>query len=209
MILIVAAMDSEVRDLIINFKEKSLFNDKKYYYGTINNKNVLVLITGVGKTNASACLASLLMVENVVSIINVGFVGAKGNFEIGEVVLVEKTIYGDVDVTPFTNYELGQIPKMPKYFKSDEITFKEFNKTINKTAALKTQDKFVLKTSEDNLIFDMEGASFYHVSHLFNKPIIAIKVVSDLIGKESQLENYLEFEKNSSNIIKEIIYKVI
>lgn len=209
MILIVTAMESEAKDLKKGFQEKILFNNHKYYQGIINNKEVLLLITGVGKTNASTFLSSLLMKENIKSIINIGYAGAKGNFKIGEAILVDNVIYGDVDVTAFTNYEKGQIPKMPKYFESDQVMFNNFKKVIHKESLLYTQDQFVLSSEYDNALFDMEGASFYQVAYLFNKPIIAIKLVSDLIGKKDQSEIYSDFEENSSSLIKELIYQVI
>lgn len=209
MILIVTAMKSEAKDLLKGFKEKTLFLDHKYYQGIINNKEVIILITGVGKTNSSSFLTSLLMKEKITKIINIGFVGAKGDFIIGEVVLVNKVSYGDVDVTAFTNYELGQIPKMPKYFNSDLEMLEKFKKVINKEVLLYTQDKFVLKSDLNNAIFDMEGASLYQVAYTFKTPIIAVKLISDIIGKKSQIENYIKFEENSSNIIKEIIFKLI
>ncbi len=209
MILIVTAMKSEAKDLLKGFKEKTLFLDHKYYQGIINNKEVIILITGVGKTNSSSFLTSLLMKKKITKIINIGFVGAKGDFIIGEVVLVNKVSYGDVDVTAFTNYELGQIPKMPKYFNSDLEMLEKFKKVINKEVLLYTQDKFVLKSDLNNAIFDMEGASLYQVAYTFKTPIIAVKLISDIIGKKSQIENYIKFEENSSNIIKEIIFKLI
>ena len=55
----------------------------------------------------------------------------------------------------------------------------------------------------------MEGASFYQTAHIFNKPIVAIKVVSDLIGKNNQITNYNEFENKSSYLIKEIVLKIL
>ena len=113
MILIIAAMESEVKELRRNFKEKNLYNNRKYYQGSINDKEVIVLITGVGKVNAGLHLAAILMKENISKIINVGFGGAKGDFQIGEAVLIKAT-YGDVDVTAFSEYELGQLPKLPR-----------------------------------------------------------------------------------------------
>lgn len=209
MILIIAAMESEVKELRRNFKEKNLYNNRKYYQGSINDKEVIVLITGVGKVNAGLHLAAILMKENISKIINVGFGGAKGDFQIGEAVLIKKATYGDVDVTAFSEYELGQLPKLPHYFNSDPVMFRNFKEIITKEGLLYTQDKFVLKSEENDCLFDMEGAGFYQAAHLFKKPIVAIKVVSDLIGQKGQLENYQNFEKNSSYLIKEIIEKVI
>ena len=195
MILIIAAME-EVKNLRRNLKKKNLYNNRKYYQGSINDKEVIVLITGVGKVNAGLHLAAILMKENISKIINVGFGGAKGDFQIGEAVLIKKATYGDVDVTAFSEYELGQLPKLPHYFNSDPVMFRNFKEII-------------LKSEENDCLFDMEGAGFYQVAHLFKKPIVAIKVVSDLIGQKGQLENYQNFEKNSSYLIKEIIEKVI
>lgn len=208
MILIVSAMESEARELVKVLKKETLFNDKYYYKGVIKDNEVCVLITGVGKTNASLYLSSILMKEKITSIINIGYAGAIGDYQVGDVVLIDKCLYGDVDVTEFTNYEVCQIPKMPLYFNSDKKLFDKCVKVINKTDLLYTQDKFVLEGTNSGL-YDMEGASFYQTSYVYNKPIISIKVVSDLIGKENQIENYSVFEEKSSYIIKEIIDKIM
>ena len=90
-----------------------------------------------------------------------------------------------------------------------EVIIKRKTKeTIFKTSNLFTQDKFVLDGTEEGL-YDMEGASFYQTAHIFNKPIVAIKVVSDLIGKNNQITNYNEFENKSSYLIKEIVLKIL
>lgn len=208
MILIVSAMESEAKELIKLLTKKPLFDDHFYYHGKVNNKELCLVITGVGKVNASTFLSALLMKEIITEIINIGYAGAIGNYQVGDIVLIEQVKYGDVDVTPFTDYKLGQIPKMPLYFKSNHKLMEKVKENISKTSNLFTQDKFVLDGTEEGL-YDMEGASFYQTALIFNKPIVAIKVVSDLIGKSNQITNYNEFENKSSYLIKEIVEKIL
>ena len=193
--LYVIAMDSEAKDLLENFDLIQEIPFKLY-----QNKNDLLAITKVGKVNAAFVLSYLIAKYNIKKIINLGFAGANGSFEIGDIYAVENAKYHDFDATIF-GYDLGQVPGLPTAFKSNKDLL---NKVNYPKTNLYTGDYFMTETLPDNYLVDMEGAALYQVAYLNNLPIIAIKVVSDVIGRTTHIEEYNDFEQSGSKIIKKI-----
>lgn len=195
--LYVIAMEDEAKDII---KNAHLIHDKPFkLYRNKKNKN-LIAITGIGKVNAASTLTAVINTYDINEIVNIGFAGATNQYRIGDVVVINDTAYHDFDLTIF-GYEKGQVPSMPAFF-NRTLLFEIFDD--NKTAKLFTGDYFMEDSLEDNFISDMEGASFHHVAHIYNIPIVSIKVISDIIGEEQQKDVYEDFEKMGSKYIFDI-----
>lgn len=165
----------------------------------------LVAITGIGKVNSAFVTSNVISNFTVDEIINIGFVGAFGDFSVGDYVLVSKAIYHDVDATMF-GYKKGQVPKMPEYYISK-------NKNLSKLddlskSILYTGDYFMTESIDDNYIADMEATAIFQVAHRLNIPVLSVKVVSDIIGGSTHLEDYQEFEKVGSNNINKLYLKL-
>lgn len=204
--LIVAAMDSEVTSLIERFVQLEV-EPFKLYQGKISGFDYLLVVTGVGKTNAAAGLSYALSKHpNMEIIINLGIVGGY-LVELHEAYLVESAMYHDVDVTIF-NYKFGQIPGQPEIFLSD---INELSSKLNlKTMRLMTGDSFQTSKIDDKpYIIDMEGASLFHVANRFKKPIISLKIVSDVIESKHQLETYTRSEQTLDEKLYQILLKLL
>ncbi len=191
MILIIAAMSSEVETLLnhLNLKTTHPFMT---YEGRYEKKDMLLIVTGVGKTNAASGLAYMLTTyPQIKQIINLGIVGGH-KVNLYETFVVSEATYHDVDLTAF-NYEYGQIPKFPAIHFTDV-------RILNKLQGfqqirLYTGDVFSIKPINDNpYIVDMEGASIYQVAHSFKYPVVSIKVVSDVLDSADQLKTYTKNE---------------
>lgn len=215
MILIVCAMESEankIKETIENIEICKLAIEKYYYKGKINNKNVLLLVTGIGKVNASALTALVLEKEKVKSIVNIGYAGSIKPFKVGDVVIIKDASYHDVDLTSINNlYDYGQIPGMPNPFLSDFELFNKIKKELNfPGVSLFTGDKFITENLYDvKAAYDMEGAAVYQVAYIFKKPAIIIKVISDILSSKSQDKDYNKSEKEFNDLIKETLIKVL
>lgn len=196
-ILIVVAMESEAREVI---KELNLVNEFPFlvYEGNIKNKYITLIISKVGKTNASSALTyGLLNKKDIDLIINFGIVGGV-NVDLNELYFIKDAKYDDVDATLF-DYKLGQIPGFPEFYQSDL----NYNKLNFKSISLYTSDSFVTKIKrKEPYLVDMEGASLYQVAYRFNKPIISFKLVSDLIENEDQKSHYEKTTINMPEILK-------
>lgn len=196
MILYLIAMDSEAKDIINSFELVQETPFKLYK----NNKSLLA-ITGIGKTNASFVTSFMLATNKISKIINLGFVGAYGDFNIGDLLIVKEAKYHDFDLQIF-NYDLGQVPGLPTiYSTKSEDLFHFLN--LNQVR-LYTGDYFMTKPIELNCIADMEATAIYQVGYRLNVDVISLKVVSDVIGKESHISDYNDFELNGSRKVKDL-----
>lgn len=191
MVLYLIAMEEEAKDIVSSFK--LVENDIVKIY---QKENTLIGITNVGKVNAAFASTYILSkYENIKIIVNVGFAGAYGKYQIGDYVLVDQAIYHDFDLTPF-NYKMGQVPNIKEELLTDRKFLTLFYDL--KRTKLFTGDQFLNKEITDDFLVDMEGTALYHIAHLMKKEIFSIKVVSDVIGQKEHLEEYNKFEQEGS-----------
>lgn len=216
MTLIVCAMDSEASEIkkhLTNLEIGNITKEKYYYKGLINNKRVLLVITGIGKVNAAIMTTFLLnKYQDIKSILNIGLAGAFFPYKIGDVVTIKDASYHDVNVNVINPaYEVGQVPNMPHPFlTNNDLLDKVSFELKGKIDSLYTGDQFV--TSEllkPNGVYDMEGAAIYHTAHIFDVPVVAVKVISDTIDSKDQKKIYQTFNENAATIIKDIVFKII
>ena len=187
--LFVFAMQEEVRGLRYNKHDDNL-------YKFIGVENAFFVLTGVGKIQAAMKVTEMIMKYDVESVINVGFSGATKEYRIGDVVLIEKATFHDFDLTTF-GYEHGQVPGFDKWFSVDRyLKLMITKKLINlKFGNLFTGDKFMTDGFTERMVFDMEGAAIALVCKKFNKPWASIKIITDNVGVEQQINEYQEFIK--------------
>ena len=79
----------------------------------------MLVKSGVGRVMASVLFT--ILVENfkkIDKIINVGIAGGLGDLHIGDIVVGEKSVYGDVDLAVFDKYVYGQMSSCPPYFET-------------------------------------------------------------------------------------------
>jgi adenosylhomocysteine nucleosidase len=70
---------------------------------------------------------------------------------------------------------------------------------------LYTGDQFITEKMPFEGVVDMEGAALYQVAYVYKKPMISIKIISDVIGKKS----YQSFEMNQgSQRIAKIVHQL-
>lgn len=197
MILYIIAMHDEAKDIIEKFQKIQETPFSLYQYN-----NQLLVISGIGKVNASLALSSVLTKYKVSQIINIGFAGANGNYQLGDKIMIESASYHDFDLTIF-GYKKGQVPSYPAIFKSTLTLNCQYPK-----AHLYTGDYFMTEKLNNNYLVDMEGAALYQVAYKYNVPIISYKIVSDIIGVKNHKEEYENFEKNGSLYVKQIYDKI-
>lgn len=211
MILIIGAMASETEAIAHLIKDPDNFtlNGKNAVTGEINGHSVMILTTGVGKVNAAFGLTSVLSSYDVDYVINIGLVGGFKPLTSGQMVFVDEATYHDFDLTIF-GYQKGQVPNLPEVFKPNPKRALEVKTKLNlQGVKLYTGDTFMTKAIDENSICDMEGAAYFQVSHLLNTELISIKIVSDIVGEVSQLEDYSAFENACSLRFKSLIEQLL
>ena len=219
---IIAAEDKEmqaIKDIMENIEEVKIY-DLSIYKGIINSKKYLLTKCGIGKVNAARTTQILIDKFNIDHIINLGSAGAlNDNLKIGDIVVGEKLIQHDFDVTPF-GYEKGYIPGTGKVFESGKgliekckaIKIDDINIVPGTIASgdiflSNVQMKEKIKTKFNADCAEMEGASVAQVCNLNNVPFIVIRSISDIPNGNNQMdfEKYLDFaSKNCAKFISKI-----
>lgn len=222
MIGIIAAMDEEVQELLNlmeNTNEKEL-SHVKFITGTLENKEAVLMRSGVGKVNAAMSTTIMFEHFNIDYVINIGTAGGvKQNEEVLDIVVSNRVVQHDFDTSGLDGEEgIGM------YFQSDDQLRAICEKvliTLNKrfhVGMIATGDQFVhnnLQLSRITSLFpeaicaEMEAGAIAQVCTSYKTPFIVLRSLSDIAHKEG---SHMDFEtyvthasKASALICKEIV----
>lgn len=207
----------EVKKIMNNLREKYIY-EKIFYIGSIEEKEVVLVKSNVGKVNSARVTQILIDNFDIELVINVGTAGSVDNsLEIGDVVVATELVQHDFDTTPFGR-KLGEIENIGESIKVDEKLLELFNKINVKKGIIASGDKFIVNSEDkDNirntfkaLAIEMEGASIAQVCYLDKIPFLVIRSITDKLDGSSKIdfEKFLESSsKNAANILKEILKK--
>ncbi|RKQ19193.1 5'-methylthioadenosine/S-adenosylhomocysteine nucleosidase [Ureibacillus endophyticus] len=225
-IAVIGAMEEEVELLrkAIENPEVTTIANSEYTIGTYQNKEVILLKSGIGKVNAAMSTTILLHEYKPDVVINTGSAGGYDpSLDVGAIVISDEVRHHDVDVTIF-DYEMGQVPQMPPAFKSDETLMKMAQEAVKEIG--EHQVGVGLVCSGDSFMNDpervekvrsyfpqmkaveMEAAAVAQVCYQFNTPFVVIRALSDIAGKESNI-SFDEFLPIAAKHSTEIVLKTI
>lgn len=224
---IIAAMQEEMQEIknIMTEIEINRIYELKFITGKINNKNVVLIESGVGKVNAARVTQILIDKFKVNSVINVGSAGsARYGLDIGDIVIGKKIVQHDFDITAF-GHPKGFISNVGAYLQSSDELIEKMEKTIQKMqdesfkikigtiasgdifcTEIKMKDKIRDKFEADAI--EMEAASIAQVCTLDNIPFIIIRSISDSPNGKNEItfEQYLtKASKRCANMIREYL----
>lgn len=196
-----------------------------FYQGTLREKPVVVVRSGIGKVNAGMCCQILVDLFAVDAVVNTGIAGSlKNEINIGDIVLSTDALQHDMDAVAF-GYELGQIPRMDTLaFQADENLSNLAENCCHKVnpevrvwkGRIVSGDQFVAsKDVKKRLIAqfsgyctEMEGAAIAQAAYLNQIPFLIIRAISDKADDSAQMD-YPSFEKMAiENSVKLIIEMV-
>lgn len=169
---------------------KRFFSDVELYTGTLNEKPVALLYTGIGKTSATFALTEALSVleQNAITvkkIINIGLAGGFG-LKLGEIVQIKHTIFSDFDLSVFNDTVSSFDLKLTRSLKLPKVV-------------CFSADRFVtspLDNKESAYVCDMEITSLAQIAEIKKLELSAFKIVSDLIdAKTSQIDDYFHSKR--------------
>lgn len=224
---IITAMKEEMQEIekLMHQKESQIIYELNFIKGNINNTEVILVKSGVGKVNAARTTQLLIDNFKVDAIINVGSAGsANDELEIGDIVIGDKLVQHDFDATAFGRPK-GYISNLGQYVESDDILIKKMENTISNIqdnnfkikigiiasgdifcTELKMKEKIRSKFNADAI--EMEGAAIAQVCKLDNVPFIIIRSISDKPDGNNNItfKQFLEFaSKRCAEIIKEFL----
>lgn len=195
---IIVAMKEELVEIakeLEDIKTEYKYN-LKFLNGKMFNKNIILVESGVGKVNASRVAQILIDNYKVDLILNVGSAGALDpNLNIGDIVIAEKLIQHDFDITAF-NHKKGYITGVGDYIECDKSLLKDiFNTAKNikdetfkvEKGIIATGDIFCtdinmkdkIYTKFNAMCIEMEGAAIAQVCYLDKIPFVVIRCISD------------------------------
>ena len=213
---IIGAMDLEVEAL----KGKMVIRRRvekasmEFLEGKLNNTEVVIVRSGIGKVNAAICAQILCDCFKVTHIINTGVAGSlKNEINIGDIVVSLDALHHDVDVRVF-GYPLGEVPQMGCLaFPSDDRLVqlavsccKEVNPDIEVyQGRVVSGDQFISDKEVKNRIIEnfqgfcveMEGASIAQAAYLNHVPFVIIRAISDKADDSAEMDFPL-FEKEAA-----------
>lgn len=228
MIGIIGAMEEEVEILKSSIENRETIQIAHviFYKGNIEDKQVVLAQSGIGKVNAAITATLLINEFKPDLIINTGSAGSvDSELNIGDIIISNKVYYHDVNATAF-GYKLGQVPSMPEFYETDSklidlakssIEQLDLNGVVGEVA---TGDSFIGSIDQRKVIksnfptasvVEMEAGAIAQTCYQYNVPIIVTRAVSDLADKESDV-TFEEFLKvacvNSSKIVKLLLNRV-
>lgn len=226
MIGIIGAMPEEVqalKDLMI-ITEETKIHDIPFFIGTLENKDVILMQSGVGKVNAAYSTTLLLEHFQIDALINIGSAGGLNLDEnVGDVVVGKYVKHHDLDVTAFGR-KMGELEGLPKAFEADMHLLKATNKCLEElnipyhVGLIVSGDQFIAREEQvskiklnfkDAMCAEMEAASIAHIAYLYHKPFIILRSLSDIFGKGGnniQFDEYLKIaSKNSAALCQKMM----
>jgi adenosylhomocysteine nucleosidase len=227
MYAIIGAMDQEIEAILKMMDGVQIyqFNNQPFYQGLVNNKIIILVKSGIGKVASAMTTTQLLTNFSIEAIINIGTCGGiETKVEPLDLIIGQELVYGDVDLIAF-KYPYGQMAGQPATFKSDPILvgkIRDISKKVGlnpKLGNLMSSDAFITDKKIINeriklidlpiLGVDMESASIAQVATAFKKPFVVLRVVSDIIGMEKQVNSFDKLVSESSIKVAKIIKELI
>lgn len=161
--------------------------------------------SGIGKVNG-ALAAQKACLEGVDLVINTGCAGGIDNtLSQGDIVLADKVCYHDVWCG--SPNEKGQVQDFPLYYQANQNLLEAVTAatTLFKPGLIVTGDVFLTAPARlrqikadfpQALAVDMESAAVAQTCHINQTPYLSARIISDVVGKKSQLEDYNNFWQN-------------
>lgn len=227
---IIGAMELEVETLKGEMTINSIAHhaSMEFLVGTLNDTDVVIVRSGVGKVNAALCAQILIDIFQVTHIINTGVAGSlNADLDIGDILVSTDAVYHDIDVTIF-GYALGEVPSLNiRMFPADQTmaelavqVCKDVNPDIHvRSGRVASGDQFIAGKETKQFIIDnfqadcaeMEGAAIAHAAYLSHIPFVIIRAISDKADDSAEMD-YPTFEraaaKHSANLVFHMINKL-
>lgn len=199
MIGIICAMQIEADGIIAlaeNTKTEEI-NGMKFISGTLNGKDVVVVVCGMGKVNAAICTVTLINRYNPALVINSGVAGALSPIvSIGDFVVATKAVEHDMNSTALGDKqgEVSFADCKVMYFECDKNASnllakcaKELPDTKVVQGIIASGDVFVSDRRKRLLLNDrfgamaceMEGAAIGHTCWCCKTPFAILRAISD------------------------------
>ena len=195
-------------------KEYSIF-DLKFYEGIISDEEVVLVQSGIGKVNAARTTQILIDNIKVDYVFNIGVAGGVDeSLSVGDIVIGEKMVQHDFDVTPF-GYKKGFIPEVGDFIEADSYLVNIANSVLSKDKDIRVKHGVIasgdifcteswmsekIHNKFNALAVEMEGASIAQVCYLNHIPFLILRSISD-VPNNNNVITYEKFLETSTKVI--------
>ena len=217
-----------IKNCMTNIVETRYYN-LHFYEGEINDKRCVLVRAGIGKVNAARTTQLLIDRFYVDVVVNIGSAGAAHELlNVGDIVIANKLVQYDFDITDIGNYEKGEIFEFGKYMYTDSRLIDLCNETIKemgdnnfkvRIGIIGTADLFcarpeVAKNVRETFnieCMEMEGAAVAQVCNLDKIPCLVIRGISDTPNGNNKIDfhTYLEMaSQRAAELLKRLVVKL-
>lgn len=211
MIGIIAAMQEEVNELLALMQDtqKQEHSHIRFYVGKLQEKDIVLMESGVGKGNAAMSCTVLLERFAPTHIINIGTAGGLSLEEnILDIVVSERIVQHDYD-TSCIDGEAG----IGLYFESDENLRQACMKVLTEVkkpyhvGMIASGDQFVHSEQQlhhlhtlfpEAICAEMEAGAIAQVCSSYQVPYVILRSLSDIAPKKDSHMDFLEYVKHAS-----------
>ena len=221
---IIFAMQEELIELkkYLHINNEKKIYDLIFYEATLNNQNIILTESGIGKTNAARTTQILIDYYKPEAIFNIGVAGGiVKNLKVGDIIISTSLVQHDFDITAF-NHPKGYIPNIGNNIPIDNNLLNttkiilDTNNISYKEGVIASGDIFCTKesmatkinTQFNALCVEMEGASIAQTAYLSKTPCLVIRSISDCPDNNNKV-TYEEFLETSSNKVAQIMYAIL
>lgn len=205
---IIVAMRSELEKLagMISSPTAEKIGAHEFISGRLASQDVILACCGVGKVNAAACAAEMIMRYAPAAVINTGVAGGLADgMRVGDIVVADGAVEHDLDYGELGD-ERGMIffpdGREEKLLAADEGTADALYLAAEKAAlpvrrgVVASGDVFVSDSKKKQDIVatfgavacEMEGAAIAHVCRLFGTPFGILRSISDSANEDSPVD---------------------
>ena len=211
MIGIVIAMEKEAKYLtrVAEINIETSLADKKVFEGKFAGKEFVLIISGIGKVNASIGTQILIDKYDIEYVINIGGAGARSysNLKAGDMVIIKEAFQFDFDLSEIDNVEVGYMQDYDRtYYPTD---YQKYIGNNLKIATCATGDRFTQKEEFNSIIknlngqvVEMECAAIAQTCLANSIPLFILKVITDVEGEDSNI--FEQYYKNIHNVFERI-----
>lgn len=207
---LVVALQSEATSVIEKLENKIELDiiGKKAYLGKINQTEVVIAISGIGKVNSAITTQTLIDKFNPSCIINFGSAGGVDNtVETSNFYQIENCCQFDFDLRDIDDVPLGYIQDYGTYL-FPCTTVKDFLEVKNLASADRFTESDLDNQSVRDVgasIRDMEGGAIAQTCLANKIPLYSIKGITDITGSGSTAEQF----KSNLKTVCENFYTII
>lgn len=207
MISIFYALKNEITELkkrVDNLKHYQIENIK-LHEGLINNKEVLLVQTGIGTKNSAKVSEKIFEKKKIDLIISTGFAGGiREGINVGDIVCSNNILKdNNSNIIEIDTNILKKVLNKNKFniHFGDTVTVEEVVKSSN--------DKFNLGKKFNAIAVEMEAFSIAENAKKHNIPFISIRAISDDVFFDLDLDKISEIKEDGSIDIKKTGIKIL